>query len=96
MEIITEQWDILDQTAFEAACVVLTEDHEVFLVLGFLPSGWGNIPCYTEINETIVINTSDLAQENIDDSNGRLITTRPDQFGSLLAGLERACHSLPV
>ena len=88
VEIITEQWDILDQTAFEAACVVLTEDHEVFLVLGFLPSGWGNIPCYTEINETIVINTSDLAQENIDDSNGRLITTRPDQFGSLLAGLE--------
>lgn len=88
VEIITEQWDILDQTAFEKACVVLTEDNEVFLVLGFLLSGWGNIFCYTEINETIVINTADLEQLDIEASEGRLITTRPYQFGSLLAGLE--------
>ena len=88
VEIITEQWDILDQTAFEAACVALTEDNEVFLVLGFLLAGWGNIFCYTEINETIVINSADLDQQDIEASNGRLITTRPYQFGSLLAGLE--------
>ncbi len=88
VEIITEQWDILDQTAFEAACVVLNEDHEVFLVLGFLISGWGNILCYVDIYETIVINTADLALEDVDASEGRLMTTRPYQFGSLLAGLE--------
>lgn len=88
VEIITEQWDILDQVAFEAACVALTEDNEVFLVLGFMPSGWGNMFCYTDINETIVINTADLDQQDIEDSDGRLITTRPYQFGSLLAGLE--------
>ena len=88
MEIITEQWDILDSVAFEAACVALTEDNEVFLVLGFLLSGWGNIFCYTDINETIVINTADLNQEDLDVSDGRLISTRPYQFGSLLAGLE--------
>ena len=88
VEIITEQWDILDSVAFEAACVALTEDNEVFLVLGFLLSGWGNIFCYTDINETIVINTADLNQEDLDVSDGRLISTRPYQFGSLLAGLE--------
>ena len=88
VEIITEQWDILDSTAFEAACVALTEDNEVFLVLGFLISGWGNIFCYTDINETIVVNTADLDQQDLEMSDGRLITTRPYQFGSLLAGLE--------
>ncbi|MYH71786.1 MAG: ABC transporter substrate-binding protein [Acidimicrobiia bacterium] len=88
VEIITEQWDILDSVAFEAACVALTEDNEVFLVLGFMPAGWGSIFCYTDINETIVINTSDLDQQDLDMSDGRLITTRPYQFGSLLAGLE--------
>lgn len=88
VEIITEQWDILDETAYEAACVVLNEDHEVFLVLGFLISGWGNLLCYVDIYETIVINTADLALEDVDASQGRLMTTRPSQFGSLLAGLE--------
>ncbi len=88
VEIITEQWDILDQTAFEAACVALTEDNKVFLVLGFLPAGWGNMFCYTDLNETIVINTADLDQQDLEVSDGRLITTRPYQFGSLLAGLE--------
>ena len=88
VEIITEQWDILDSVAFEAACVALTEDNEVFLVLGFMPSGWGSIFCYIDLNETIVINTADLDQQDLDMSDGRLITTRPYQFGSLLAGLE--------
>lgn len=88
VEIITEQWGILDSVAFEAACVALTEDNEVFLVLGFMPAGWGSIFCYTDINETIVINTADLDQQDLDMSDGRLITTRPYQFGSLLAGLE--------
>ncbi|MYL09139.1 MAG: ABC transporter substrate-binding protein [Acidimicrobiia bacterium] len=88
VEIITEQWDILDTVAFEAACVALTEDNEVFLVLGFMPAGWGSIFCYIDLNETIVINTSDLDQQDLDMSDGRLITTRPYQFGSLLAGLE--------
>lgn len=88
VEIITEQWDILDSVAFEAACVALTEDNEVFLVLGFLLAGWGSIFCYTDINETIVINTADLDRQDLDMSDGRLITTRPYQFGSLLAGLE--------
>ena len=88
VEIITEQWDILDSVAFEAACVALTEDNEVFLVLGFMPAGWGSIFCYTDINETIVINTSDLDQQDLEMSDGRLVTTRPYQFGSLLAGLE--------
>ncbi len=88
VEIITEQWDILDSVAFEAACVALTEDSEVLLVLGFMPAGWGSIFCYTDINETIVINTADLDQQDLDMSDGRLITTRPYQFGSLLAGLE--------
>ena len=88
VEIITEQWDILDSVAFEAACVALTEDNEVFLVLGFMPAGWGSIFCYIDLNETIVINTSDLDQQDLDMSDGRLITTRPYQFGSLLAGLE--------
>ncbi|MCY3911197.1 MAG: hypothetical protein OXF99_06760, partial [bacterium] len=88
VEIITEQWDILDSTAFEAACVALTEDNEVFLVLGFLIAGWGNLFCYTDINETIVINIADLDQQDLDMSDGRLISTRPYQFGSLIAGLE--------
>ncbi|MCY3889756.1 MAG: hypothetical protein OXG50_07640 [bacterium] len=88
VEIITEQWDILDSVAFEAACVALTEDNEVFLVLGFMPAGWGSIFCYIDLNETIVINTADLDQQDLDMSDGRLITTRPYQFGSLLAGLE--------
>ncbi len=88
VEMVTQQWDVLDQTAFDEACVALTEDNEVFLVIGFLISGFSNVPCYTDIHDTIVINTTLLEPDDIESSNGRLMTTIPDQFSSLLAGLE--------
>lgn len=88
VEIVIEQWDVLDQTAFDESCVALTEDNEVFLVLGFLIDGFSNVPCYTEIHETIVLNTTLLQTVDIESSNGLLMTTRPDELASLIAGLE--------
>lgn len=87
IELVTEQWDVLDATAFDASCIALTEDDEVFLVLGFLIDGFSNVPCYTDIHGTLVINTTLLQSDDLEISEGLLLTTRPDELASLIAGL---------
>ena len=94
VEILIEQWSVLDQTAFDASCITLTEDNEIFLVLGFLIDGFSNVPCYTDIHDTIVINTTILQSDDIETSGDNLWTTMPDEFASLLAGLEALAGDL--
>lgn len=94
VEIIVETWDVLDQTAFDESCIALTEDNEVFIVLGFLIDGFSNVPCYTDVHDTVVINTTILQTDDIEISGDNLLTTRPDEFASLIAGLEELAPEL--
>ena len=49
----------------EAACVQLTQDEEVFAAMGPLLT---NLTCFTDVNETIFINTFGVSQEDFDRS----------------------------
>ena len=88
VEIVVAEFGVIDATAQDAACLSLTEDTEVFLVLGFLIDGFSNVPCYTDQHDTLVINTTLLQTDDIELSGELLWTTRPDEFASLVDGLE--------
>lgn len=49
----------------EAACVQLTQDEQVFAAMGPLLT---NLTCFTDVNETIFINTFGVSQEEFDRS----------------------------
>jgi hypothetical protein len=49
----------------EAACVRLTQDEEVFAAMGPLLT---NLTCFTDVNETIFVNTFGVSQEEFDRS----------------------------
>jgi hypothetical protein len=94
IELLVEEWLILDTTLFEEACIKLTEDEEVFAVLGFMPGGWGSQACYADIHETIVINTESITQDDIDRSSDRLMTTAADAATLLRDGLALAAEEI--
>lgn len=49
----------------EAACVQLTQDEQVFAAMGPLLT---NLTCFTDVNDTIFINTFEISQEEYDRS----------------------------
>jgi hypothetical protein len=87
IEIVTETWGLLDQTGFYTACTRLTEDEEVFLVIGFLIANWGDVGCYTNLHETVVLNSTVPKEDEIAAGAGRQITTEPSELALLLDGL---------
>ena len=55
LELVTISVSPVDAVAQDAACVELTEDEEVFAAIGVIR---GELPlCYTELHDTIVVNT---------------------------------------
>ena len=76
--------DPVDASSAQAACLQLTEDNEVFAVLGTLRGD--EVLCYTEQHDTVAIANSDMTQERIDRS------TAP--YASVNARRERIIESL--
>ena len=68
--------DFLNQASQEAACVELTEDHEVFIVLrGTLAAA--NL-CFTDLHDTMLMTVTNLTEELKDASGDTLwLQTRP-------------------
>ena len=79
IELLELAFDPVDASSAQAACLQLTEDTEVFAVLG-APRG-DEVLCYTEQHDTIAITNSGLTQERVDRS------TAP--YASVNAGRER-------
>ena len=84
IEIIPLAFDPVDASSAQAACLQLTEDNEVFAVLGTLRGD--EVLCYTEQHDTVAIANSDMTQERIDRS------TAP--YASVNARRERIIESL--
>ena len=61
MELTFRAPNPIDDTAFDAVCVELTEDIEVFAAIGLFPRTTAD--CYAAINDTIVINTFAITAE---------------------------------
>jgi hypothetical protein len=87
LELVVTEWDILDTAGFDAACVELTEDVEVFAVITRTPASFGSMTCYTELGDTIVINGLDLDAVEAERADGLLYSTLSDRFAALLGGV---------
>ena len=67
IKVIPLAFDPVDASSAQAACIQLTEDNEVFAVLGGLRGD--EVLCYTEQHNTIAVATADMTQERLDRSN---------------------------
>jgi len=87
IDLVVTEWPLLDTTGFDAACVKLTEDEEVFAVISRTPANFGAMTCFTELGNTITINGLDLDGDEIDRSNGLLFSVLSDRFAALTGGI---------
>ncbi len=65
IEPVYVRYSPLGDVETEAACVQLTQDEQVFAAMGPLLT---NLTCFTDVNETIFINTFGVSQEEFDRS----------------------------
>ncbi len=70
LEPVFAKYSPLGDVESEAACVKLTQDEQVFAAMGPLRS---NLTCFTDVNETIFINTFGVSQEEFDRSQAVVI-----------------------
>jgi hypothetical protein len=75
VELVVVSVDPTDSTARDTACVQLTEDEQVFAVMGVLLRE--QALCYTESNDTIGINSYETDQEIYDRSLAPIIGVLP-------------------
>jgi hypothetical protein len=72
IEIVTLAFDPVDPSSAQAACLQLTEDNEVFAVLGALRGD--EVLCYTEQHDTIAVANADMTQERLNRSTAPYAT----------------------
>jgi branched-chain amino acid transport system substrate-binding protein len=88
IELVVTEWTLTDTTGFDAACVKLTEDEEVFAVVSRTPSGFGDMTCLTDLGNTITVNGLDLDAQEIERSGGKLFSVLSDAYAALYGGIE--------
>jgi hypothetical protein len=91
IDLVIVSVDPTDSTARDTACVQLTQDEEVFAVMGVLLRE--QALCYTESNDTIGINSYETSQENYDRSVAPLIGVLPLAERATAAQLETLIES---
>ncbi|MDG2025909.1 MAG: ABC transporter substrate-binding protein [Acidimicrobiales bacterium] len=70
VEPVFAKYSPLGDTESEAACVKLTQDEKVFAAMGPLRS---NLTCFSDVNDTIFINTFGVSQEEFDRSSAVVV-----------------------
>ncbi|MDH4145954.1 MAG: hypothetical protein OEY23_12405, partial [Acidimicrobiia bacterium] len=74
LELTTETYLPVGSTESDQLCVKLTEDLEVFMVVGAIRLD--QVLCYTELHDTAAITISQQNQERIDRSNAPYVSVR--------------------
>jgi hypothetical protein len=82
VELVVEEWPLGDVVGLSTSCTVLTEDNEVFIVLGWATAV--DLSCYTDIHEHIVINSFDTPAE----IDPLLFTVLADPVETMLSNLD--------
>ncbi len=79
LEIIEESYLPTDGAEIDAMCTRLTEDSEVFIVVGVIRLD--DVLCYTELHETAVISINQMTQERLERALAPYVTVqgRTDQ-----------------
>lgn len=88
IDLVIVEWDLLDSSGFDAACVELTEDEEVFAVVSRTPANFGDMTCLTDLGDTVTINGLDLDAAQAEQSDGKLFSVLSDTSAALLGGIE--------
>lgn len=88
IELVVTERTLTDTTGFDAACVQLTEDEEVFAVVSRTPSGFGDMTCFTDLGNTITVNGLDLDAAQVESSCGKLFNVLSDAYAALYGGIE--------
>jgi len=88
IEVIPRAIDPLDAASAQAACLELTEDTEVFAVLGTLRRD--EVLCYTEQHDTIAIANADMTQERLDRSTAPYVSVSATRERATRAFVARA------
>lgn len=94
IELVVAEWSLTDTTGFDAACVELTEDEELFAVITRTPSGFGSMTCFADLGDTITINGLDLADAEVEQSGGKLFSVLSDTSAALLGGISLLADEL--
>lgn len=94
LELVVREWDLADTTGFEATCLELTEDIEVFAVITRTPANFGAMTCFTSLGDTITINGLDLDDAELAESGGRLFSIQSDRFSALRDGIDQLADEL--
>ncbi|MEZ5245501.1 MAG: ABC transporter substrate-binding protein [Acidimicrobiales bacterium] len=94
IELVVTEWGLTDTTGFDAACVQLTEDEEVFAVVTRTPSGFGDMTCLTDLGNTITVNGLDLAAVEVERSGGKLFSVLSDAYAALSGGIANLSDEL--
>lgn len=94
LELVVAEWDLLDSAGFDAACVKLTEDEELFAILTRTPANFGDMTCLTGLGDTITINGLDLDTEEAENSDGKLFSVLSDTGEALIGGIELLADEL--
>jgi hypothetical protein len=72
LEVLTTSFDPIDQTTQAAICIELTEDNEIFAVLGAVRAD--EVLCYTESHDTVAIVQTGMTAERLARSNAPYAT----------------------
>ena len=94
LELVIAEWDLTDSAGFDAACVELTEDAEVFAVVTRTPANFGAMTCFTDLGNTITINGLDLDEAEVEASGGKLFSVLSDQYAALTGGITALADEL--
>ena len=88
VEVIPRALDPLDAQSAQVACLELTEDTEVFAVLGTLRRD--EVLCYTEQHDTIAVVNADMTQERLDRSTAPYVSVNVTRERATRAFVARA------
>lgn len=94
LELHFAEWDLLDASGYDAACVELTGDIEVFAIVTRVPANFGEMTCFTVLNDHITVNALDVDESEVKASDGKLFSILSDRFSALLGGVEALAPEL--
>ena len=88
VEVVTAPIDIVQAASAEAACIELTEDEQVFAVLGTM--NVDRVLCYTEQHDVAAFPSGNMTDERLERSTAPYATARVSAQRSLLEFVTRA------
>ena len=86
VDLVIDEFGVLDELGFEAVCTRHTEDEKVFVAITFAFSM--DLSCYGGLHDTNVINLIEISQSDVTGSTAVVLSVAADPLSTLLGGLD--------